>query len=77
MLLRRYYVFPMLLLLIISENNNKYQNWNYPLKIDIPNYNRSIEIRIDNIEKVRRKKRVEVRKNIDQSNNTNTNRSNK
>ena len=45
-----------------SENNNKYQNWNYPLKIDIPNYNRSIEIRIDNIDKVRRKKRVEVKK---------------
>ncbi len=44
------------------KSNNKYQNLDYPLGINISNDNRSIKIRIDNIEKIRRKEELNVTK---------------
>ena len=68
----------MLLLLIILIKDNKYQNWNYPLEINISNDNKSIKIRIDNIDKIRRKEKLESnRKNMTNTNITNTNEENK
>ena len=37
------------------DKNKKYINWDYPLEINVSNDNRSIKIKIDNIEKIRRK----------------------
>ena len=37
------------------DKNNKYKNWDYPLEINISNDKRSIKIKIDNIDKIRRK----------------------
>jgi hypothetical protein len=37
------------------DESNIYQNWDYPLQINISNDNRTIEIRIDNFDKIRRK----------------------
>jgi hypothetical protein len=37
------------------DKNNKYKNWDYPLEINVSNDNRSIKIKIDNIDKIRRK----------------------
>ena len=36
-------------------NNSDAEHWDYPLEINIPNDNRSIKIKIDNIDKIRRK----------------------
>src|SRR5215216_1942637 len=38
-----------------ENNNNKYQNWNYALEINVSSDKKSIKIRIDNIEKIRKK----------------------
>jgi hypothetical protein len=51
------------------KSNNKYQNWDYPLEINISNDNRSIKIRIDNIEKIRRKEELNVTKEYDKFHN--------
>ena len=40
------------------DKNNKYKNWDYPLEINVSNDNRSIKIKIDNIDKIRRKELV-------------------
>ena len=37
------------------DKNIKYKNWDYPLEINVSNDNRSIKIKIDNIDKIRRK----------------------
>ena len=37
------------------NKNEIYQNWDYPLEINISNDNRSIKVKIDNIDKIRRK----------------------
>ena len=53
----------------ISVNNyNKsdiYQNWNYPLEINVSNDNQSIKVRIDNINKIRRKEELYIDKKYD------------
>ena len=43
-----------------ENSNNRYQNWDYPLQINISNDNRTIEIRIDNINKIRKKEELEI-----------------
>ena len=45
----------MLLQFIIPIKITIYQNWDYPLEINVSNDNKSIKIRIDNIDKIRRK----------------------
>jgi hypothetical protein len=45
-----------------KSNNNRYQNWDYPLEINVSNDNRSIKVWIDNIDKIRRKEELEVKK---------------
>ena len=42
-----------------------YQNWNYPLEINVSNDNQSIKVRIDNIEKIRRKEELYIDKKYD------------
>lgn len=41
-----------------DKKNNKYENWNYPLEINISNDNRSIKVKIDNIDKIRRNEKI-------------------
>ena len=38
-----------------ENNSNKYQNGNYPLEINVSSDKKSVKIRIDNIEKIRKK----------------------
>ena len=38
-----------------DENNNKYQNWDYPLEINVSSDKKSIKIWVDNIDKIRKK----------------------
>ena len=55
-----------------KSNNNRYQNWKYPLEINVSNKsnnNRSIKIWIDNIDKIRRKEKVYVKKEYNNNNN--------
>ena len=43
--------------IVINKNG---ENWDYPLEITISNDNRSIKIRINNIDKIRRRENIEV-----------------
>jgi hypothetical protein len=45
---------------LVINNNGDGENWDYPLEINILNDNRSIKIKIDNIDKIRRRENPKV-----------------
>ena len=53
------------------DKNDKYRNWNYPLEINVSNDNTSIKIKIDNIDKIRRKELPNIDKKYHQFQNQN------
>jgi hypothetical protein len=45
---------------LVINNDDDRENWDYPLEINILNDNRSIKIKIDNIDKIRRRENPKV-----------------